>query len=185
MRCLEKSGWGGRQARVGQGEYSARWLTMERKSYRICYTNIVPTNTLNSPHPQQPSNSEGRGRPWVERRKRGVSLLGNSLVCSTSMCPFLPGPLSAEGSSQLPFLFHVVPPWLSWYSSDLLVASCLPPLCIFTRSNDKKYFSSLYPTAPPWVPCSGAQGGSFPLAGLFSLGTSLFGVHLCTLTSVW
>lgn len=70
----------------------SRWIlskvTMERKSDRMCYTNTMPINTLKSSHSQHSSNSEGQGRPRVERRNRVVSLLGNFLACSTSLTLF-------------------------------------------------------------------------------------------------
>lgn len=160
----------------------SRWIlskvTMERKSDRICYTNTMPINTLKSSHPQHSSNSEGQGRPRVERRKRMVSLLGNFLACSPSLTLFSQDLVSWR-LKPTSFSMPCLPDWTR------TVMNCLWPLisflCAFLSEAMIRNIFLLSTATPPWVFFSVAQGGRFPLALLLPGPLFIPGpfIHVC------
>lgn len=143
----------------------SRWIlskvTMERKSDRMCYTNTMPINTLKSSHSQHSSNSEGQGRPRVERRNRVVSLLGNFLACSTSLTLFSQD-LFSWRLKPTSFSMPCLPDWAS-----IVINYLWPPVSfVFLSEAMIRNIFFLSTAAPPWVFFSVAQGGRFPLAVL-------------------
>lgn len=155
--------WMGRQTAKDFSRWILIKVTVERKSDRICYTNTMPISTLKFSHPQHTSNSEGLGRPWADRRKRMVSLLGNFLACSTSLTLFSQD-LFSWRLKPTSFSMPCLPDWARTLRNYLWPLVSF--LCAFLSEAMIRNIFLLSTAAPPWVFFSVAQGGRCPLAVL-------------------